>query len=405
MSVFLGLDIGSTRSKAILWDECQGIVARASAPTPVLKGEIDRRDHDAVWGVLTALVTELPASLRGEVRGVAVASVGEEIVLLRPDGTSAGPTPCWYTLAQRRVPGGPDTKILSWQLFADMNASEPSRLRSAASFTDLGSWVSVRIAGLEASGAFLDRSHASRTGLLSASGEWNADALAACGADRVEALPSLVESGALVGRISPGIAEAWGLPDDVRVHAGGHDHFCGAFAAGVGQAGDVFVSVGTSESIAQLVGRSRLADIREPGEHGFYVHGGLGYLHRSQPSGRAVAALLDAHGAPHIDDLYAEITGVDGEERSPAAVALDTELHRQARSSARLIGTLTSTSGVPARRIVIGGVPAESAHWRAVRIEGLESEGLEEDVEFVREPELAGKGAAMLAATNVEETQ
>ncbi|MFD5225943.1 FGGY family carbohydrate kinase [Microbacterium sp. NPDC058342] len=398
MSVLLGLDIGSTRSKAILWNEREGIIARASAPTPVLRGEPDRRDHDAVWSVLTAVVRQLPAPLRDEVRGVAVASVGEEIVLLRPDGTSIGPTPCWYTLAPRQVPEGPDTAILSWQLFADMRAAEPSLLRSAASFTDLGSWVTMRIAGLSASGSFLDRSHASRTGVLSVDGEWDAGALAACGADLVAALPRLVESGDPIGAVAPAIAAAWGIPVDVRVHAGGHDHFCGAFAAGVGQAGDVFVSVGTSESIAQLVDRHRLADIREPGEHGFFVHGGLGYLHRSQPSGRAIAALLEAHGSPRIEDLYAEIADPDAVPLSAAASAFDTELRRQAHDSARLIDTLTSTSGMPARRIVIGGVPADSPHWRAVRSEALGGEA-----EFVREPELAGMGAAMLAATKRED--
>jgi xylulokinase len=394
MSVLLGLDIGSTRSKAILWDERDGIVARASAPTPVWRGEPDLRDHDAVWRVLAALVAELPASLRDEVRGVAVASVGEEIVLLRPDGASIGPTPCWYTLAPRRIPGGSDSAILSWQLFADMCASDPSLLGSAASFTDLGSWVTMRIAGLPASDSFLDLSHASRTGLLSREGEWDAAALADCGADRVAALPRLRESGSSVGTIASAVATTWGLPDDVRVHAGGHDHFCGAFAAGVDRAGDVFVSVGTSESIVQLVERDRLAGIAEPGEHGFYVHGGLGYLHRSQPSGRDIAALLDAHGSPHIDDLYAEIVRADVANLSPAAAALDVELRRQARSSAQLIGDLTRVSGVAARRVVIGGVPADSSHWRAVRGEALAGRA-----EFVREPELAGKGAAMLAAT------
>lgn len=403
MSVLLGLDIGSTRSKAILWDGRAGILARASTPTPALPGDPDLRDHDAVWGVLSVLVSKLPASLRGEVRGIAVASVGEEIVLLRPDGSSAGPTPCWYTLAQRQVPGGPDTAILSWQFFADIRGDDPATLRSVASFTDLGSWVSMRIAGLPASEAFLDRSHGSRTGVLTAYGEWDADALAACGADLVAALPRLVESGDRIGVVADAVAAAWGIPSDASVHAGGHDHFCGALAAGVGHHGDVFVSVGTSESIAQLVDRDLLTEISDPGEHGFFVQGGLGYLHRSQPSGRAIAALLDAHCAPPIDDLYAEISDSAAGSLSEAASAFDAELHRQAQRSAQLIASLTSVSGVPARRIVIGGVPAESAHWRAVRTAALRSGAFGRDPEFVREPELAGWGAALLAATNTED--
>ncbi|WP_025105497.1 FGGY family carbohydrate kinase [Microbacterium paraoxydans] len=398
MTLHLGIDIGSTRTKVIAWDDRDGIVARASAPTPVISGDVDRRDHDQVWRVVSDLMSQVPAALRDRAVGVAVASVGEEIVLLDADGSSLGPTPCWYTLSERRLPESPDTAILSWQLFADLRASDRSLLAAAASFTDLAGWICLRIAGGSASDSVMDRSHASRTGLLDTTGEWDAAALAASGASLVDAPPRLVESGSRIGTVNADVAAAWGLPADLRVHAGGHDHFCGALAAGVGDAGDVFVSVGTSESIVQLVDRPHLAGIPEPGEHGYFVRGGLGYLHRSQPSGKAVAALLGAHGSPDIDALYAEIEDRDPAALSPAAAALDAEIRRQAKDSARLIHALTVTSGVPARRIVIGGVPAGSPHWRAVRQEALDVEP-----EFVLEAELAGIGAAMLATAKKED--
>lgn len=398
MTLQLGIDIGSTRTKVVIWDDRDGIVARASAATPVIRGDIDRRDHEHVWRVVSDLMSQVPAALRARVVAVAVASVGEEIVLLDADGSSLAPTPCWYTLSERRQPGSPGTAILSWQLFADLRASDPSLLAAAACFTDLASWICLRIAGAAASDAVMDRSHASRTGLLDPRGEWDAAELAASGADQVDAPPRLVESGARVGTVAADVAAAWGVPRDMRVHAGGHDHFCGALAAGVGHAGDVFVSVGTSESIVQLVDRAHLAGIRQPGEHGSFVRGGLGYLHRSQPSGKAVAALLAAHGSPDIDTLYAEIEERDPVMLSPAAAALDAEIRRQAQESARLIRALTATSGEPARRIVIGGVPAGSPHWRAVRREALDIAP-----EFVLEAELAGIGAAMLATAAKED--
>ncbi|WP_101844502.1 FGGY family carbohydrate kinase [Zhihengliuella sp. ISTPL4] len=397
MSVHLGVDIGSTRTKLILWDETDSIVGRASAPTPVVRGAVDRRDHEAVWGVLTGLAAELPPSLRREVVAVAVASVGEEIVLLSEEGRSLRPTPCWYTLSPLHTDGDSVRRILSWQLFADLRAAASETLSDAASFTDLGSGITMRLAGLPAAEAVMDRSHASRTGLLTPDGDWDADQLRASGAALVTAPPRLVESGAQVGVIAPDVAEAWGLPHGVRIHAGGHDHFCGALAAGVRRAGDVFVSVGTSESIVQLIDRARLRTIEDPGEHGFYVVGGLGYLHRSQPSGREIAGLLETHRGPDIADLYAEIAGSGGASISPAATALDAALRRQAQSSAELVAVLTRTSGVPARRIVIGGVPVTSPHWRELRRRALDGE-----VEFIYEPELAGTGAAMLAATTTE---
>jgi sugar (pentulose or hexulose) kinase len=399
MKLFLGIDIGTTRTKLVVWDSLSArVVTTVSAPTPSIRADVDHRDHDAVWSTVEELMGDLSPQIRATIRGIAVASVGEEIVLLDAHGRSLAPTPCWYTLAERRQSPTCDRTIMSWQLFSDYRDTDPELLRRAAGFTDIASAVAMRMAGLDASAAFMDLSHASRTGLLGPDGSWSSTALEQSGAALTAGPPTLVESGTRIADIARPVADAWGLPQRVSVHAGGHDHFCGALAAGADEVGDVFVSVGTSESIAQLIPRPLRDDLSASGEHGFYVTDDLAYLHRSQPSGRSIAALLEAHGSADLDDLYEELSSDAPQAITPAARSLEQELQRQAVDSAATIDALVTATAVPARRIIIGGVPTATPYWRGIRAAELDDRAI-----FVESPELAGTGAAMLAARNAED--
>lgn len=58
--------------------------------------------------------------------------------------------------------------------------------------------------------------------------------------------PPLVESHQLVGTITPDFAKKTGLPESVKVFAGGADNACGAIGAGVLSEGKTLASIGTS---------------------------------------------------------------------------------------------------------------------------------------------------------------
>src|SRR5450756_3066824 len=95
-------------------------------------------------------------------------------------------------------------------------------------------------------------------------------------------LPKLVPSGRVVAMtIATGA-----LPADVPIVSGGHDHFCGAFGAGVRTSGSAYISAGTSE--AQLVLTATLPMSQMPGiDVGLYVADDLYYLsliHISEPT-------------------------------------------------------------------------------------------------------------------------
>lgn len=392
MRLYLGVDVGTTRTKLVIWDaDRDSVIARASAATPTVQGPIERRDHETVWKTLQGLAATLPREAMRAVRGVSVASIGEEVVLLDQDGHSLMPTPCWH--ASLSAAPEDETQYSSHH-FAYLSQEDTAALARAANFTDVGSYIAMRLAHLDASEAFMDRSHASRTGLLTSDGHWDQDAVKESGAASVGALPRLVESADPVGRVSDEAAELWGLRAEIPVHAGGHDHFCGALAAGAATPGDIFVSVGTSESVMQVIERDRASTaLGARIETGYFVTPELAYVHASRPSGRRIAELLTDNGLSDIDSLYQELGQRPDKARSLAAIELDAELHQQARESAALITRLSDATQVTATSVIIGGRPAAYPVWRRIR-----EQALSVPVKFSPEPELSGKGAAMLAA-------
>ncbi|HYI81280.1 MAG TPA: xylulokinase [Thermoleophilaceae bacterium] len=162
-------------------------------------------------------------------------------------------------------------------------------------------FVRARLTGAAAA----EHSDASGTGLYSpASGDWSDELVSAYGVDR-RLLPPLVESVEAAGEVTPAAARACGLPAGVPVAAGAADNAAAALGAGVVDAGDLLISVGTSGTL--------LAPLDAPAPD----PSGACHLFRHAPRGRwyALAVALDVGGAlawwqrvtdVPIDELAAE---------------------------------------------------------------------------------------------------
>src|SRR5207245_11573425 len=64
--------------------------------------------------------------------------------------------------------------------------------------------------------------------------------------------PPAFPSGTAIGSVSKEVAERTGLPLQAIVTTGGHDHLCGALAAGVTHPGQLLESMGTASVILSL---------------------------------------------------------------------------------------------------------------------------------------------------------
>jgi xylulokinase len=227
-----------------------------------------------------------------------------------------------------------------------------------------------------------------------------------------------VPSGTVVGRLGTDQAAELGVAPGVPLVSGGHDHFCGALAAGARSPGDLFVSAGTSEAhllVTDSLDPAATAD----SEVGCFVTDGLYYLHAALPSGGLYLTwtrLLGLDPAAPLDDLIGGepvgSRGVRGRISAARRLSLDgmpldvtpatllrALMETTAVASRDLTRELSRTAGRAVTQRLLAGRPAESAAWREIR--AAVGEGA---AAFVDAQEATALGAAHLAVRAVTGT-
>jgi xylulokinase len=430
-ATFLGIDVGTTRTKALLLAADGGdVLATAAAATPQDEADgVAVHSPGSVRAVAVDVARRALASAGPDARaalgGIAVTSVGEEAVLLDAAARPVGDVPTWFSgvghgpaqeLAaelDRRAPitglRHPEYTVHTLAWWA---RTRPAQARAAVTLTDLGSWL---LSSLGPGDLVMDHSHASRTGLFDApTRSWRTAGLGVVGMGGVS-LPRLVPSGTVIGELGPGPAAELGVAPGVPLVTGGHDHFCGALAAGARSPGDLFVSAGTSEAHV-LVTDSLDPTATADSEVGCFVTDGLFYLHAAVPSGGLYLTwtrLLGLDPAAPLDDLLGGepigSCGIRGRisadrrltldgvplEVTPATV-LRALMETTAVASRDLTRDLSRTAGRAVTQRLLAGRPAESATWREIR--SAVGEGT---ASFVDADEATALGAAHLAVRAV----
>ena len=122
---------------------------------------------------------------------------------------------------------------------------EPDAWARSVRWLMLADFIAYRLCGETAT----DLSLASRTLMLDLHRKcWHEKTLTQAEIDQWLLAP-LVPAGTPLGTITSGAAALTGLPLTAVVAAGGHDHVCGALAAGVTRPGQMLNSLGTAEAV------------------------------------------------------------------------------------------------------------------------------------------------------------
>lgn len=430
--IFVGVDIGTTRTKALLYDSETGTRRVVARPTPVIVSCAgDLRAADEVLAVVVEAVAEALAGLspaeRQRVAGIGITSLSEEMVLLGHDGETLGAMPAWYTPAgsTAAIGEGLDPSFswakLRWafeqisggsELFPGIGVGEVETV------TTLNGFVAGRLAGTGRSA--VDHSHASRTGFFDVrEARWRPELFARTGWP-VTALPELVPTAAEVGALDPDLTRRWRLPAAVPVVLAGHDHFCGAYGIGVRGDGELYISAGTSEAHCLIVDRLPTGDLPAEVGVGRFVDGERFYLHRQLPSGhvyrhwRRLLGLeqqtqeeeteavgdrpIGAGGAvlvPGFDtDTRSWLLGVDTD--ADAATVQRALFEGLAGAALHVDRGLTALAHREVVAVIAAGVPCRSPVWREVRAHLSIA-----PLAISEEAEAPALGAALLAQRSV----
>lgn len=269
MTILLGIDFGSTNLKGVAYDTAGRVAARASARTPVTLEQAGQALYPPaeVWraaaGVIRAIVSQLAQP--AEIAGVAFTSLGESVVPLDRAGGELFPALAWFDERTRPVAQpwldealAANAYRITGQVmdytFSAFKAlwfcrQHPALAQKVRNWLPMADYLAFELTGT----ARISESLASRTMLLDLRRRaWSEELIAALGLDR-DPWPEPVPGGDPLGTVTAAAAALTGLREGTPVFAGGHDHPCGALAAGVFAPGVVLDSMGTTEALATTV--------------------------------------------------------------------------------------------------------------------------------------------------------
>ena len=261
--LLLGIDIGTTNCKAILFDLQGRLIAGGSAPTPTYHPRPEWFEHDPeqLWQTVVTTIRQALIGIDPKcVRGLTVASMGESGTMVDAHGRALCPMIVWHDARtvpemrrwcthfdQRRadaitaMPVRPIFTLFKLQWIRD---NWPDAYRRPVRWLFTADYIAFRLCGEQAT----DYSLASRSLMLDLRARcWSDEILEAAGL-RSDLLPTLRPAGVALGGVTQPAAVETGLHAGTMVGVGGHDHIVGALAAGVVRAGQCLDSLGTAEA-------------------------------------------------------------------------------------------------------------------------------------------------------------
>lgn len=382
-----GLDAGTTSIKASVYDRYGAAVATASVPTPTVYPRPGWGQHDpeALWqaavSVLCAVTGQVVAAgYRVEqIAGIATASMGEAGVPLDAAGRPTHDMIAWFDRRTQPQVDWLERTFGKDRLFAITGLSlqpifglckllwlkehQPEALTRATTWLNVADYFAFRLCGVPAT----DLSLASRMLALDLRHRiWALDLVNETGLP-ARLLPPVVPSGTRLGAVLPQAARDTGLSTVTLVAAGGHDHDCGALAAGVINPGDVLDSMGTAEAIFvpleqpiddPRLGRQGYSQGVHVVEGRYYVHGGI------YTSGACVAWWRDVVSREHdLAALIAEAAAVPPGSLGACFVPhlrLANPPHDDPQARGTFVGLTTDTGRGALFRAVLEGLALES---------------------------------------------
>lgn len=260
----MGIDVGTSRSKAAIFDLSGNMVASVSKEYPMIyssKGAMEL-DPNVVWDAVVSCIRRCALKCDIKlVKAIAVSSQGEAIIPVDKSGKVL--LNAFVTFDSRNekeyewlsgqierkevmdITGMPLHPMFSATKILWIRNNHPDVYKNAWKLMCFGDFVSYKLGA----DSCIDYSLASRTMLFDfRKKEWSDKILSICDIDR-DKLPRPVPSGTEIGRISKEFVDEFGFSPDTVIVSGGHDQLCCTLGAGVLNDGVAMSSFGTTESI------------------------------------------------------------------------------------------------------------------------------------------------------------
>jgi xylulokinase len=267
--ILIGLDVGTTATKAVAFDLAGVALAEASSGYGLLtpgQGWVEQ-DPEALWRAVVEVLRTVARQLGPDDRVLALAqsSQGGTTIPVDAAGAPLGNAISWMDTrageqaeavrAQvgaefiRTTTGWPLQGGLPLQHIGWFRDNRPQLYASARHYLFVNDFIDRRLTGK----LCMNPTDAGITQLFSiAAGDWDERLLALVGVRRDQLSP-MHPAGRLAGTLNAEAAALTGLPVGLPVANGAHDQYCAAVGTGVMQPGKVMLSCGTAWVVLAVV--------------------------------------------------------------------------------------------------------------------------------------------------------
>lgn len=269
MNCLLGIDVGTTGTKTVLFQADGRVCAHAYRPYPTSAPNPGWREQNPEhwWQAIVETVREVcqNAAVSYPVSAISLSTQGGTLIPVDHNLCPVRPAIVWSDErcaeeheAYLREVGSAESMYekTGWHLGRSMNAlqirwlrtHEPAHFRTTAMFLSVPDYVSMKMTGVAA----IDLSNAGINQLADIrTGRYDPELLHFCGITEQQ-LPRLVSSGTPIGHLTPQAAEALGLSTETILTAGAHDQYAAALGAGLSRDGDILIGSGTCWVVTAL---------------------------------------------------------------------------------------------------------------------------------------------------------
>lgn len=266
---YLGLDVGTTGSKATVINAAGSVTAYAYKEYAAILSSDGRAEIDpnAVWAGVKAVLSAAAGESTERIEAIAIASFGESFVMLDESdhvlsnsmlfSDVRGAEEISDILAKISeeklfdITGMPINSMYTLNKLLWHKKHEPRLLSSAKKMFFFEDYIYYKLSGERK----VDYSLASRTLFFDYKNKKWSDEILGLFDLKANAFSEPVATGQVVGKVSAKIAAELNLSPGTLLVAGAHDQVCAALGAGVLKSGDSVDGMGTSECITAMLGR------------------------------------------------------------------------------------------------------------------------------------------------------
>lgn len=277
MSYLLGIDVGSTNLKAVLYDSQGNEVASASELTQKVSPDADHPDWavwqpEQIWAGIAGSIKQVVSKIKDpkEIKGVAVTGMGMDGVPIDINGDWLYPFISWHcprTKPQmerwQKTVGAEKQFLISgspiWPFHTSfrlmwMKENQPEILAKTHKWVLIEDFISFMLSGEYAT----DYSMASSTSLFDQKKQqWSDELIGLAGIDK-GLLCDAKPAGTVIGTVHDAASAKTGLAKGTPVVLGGHDYSCGCLPTGAFVPNVILDVIGTWEMIVTTIDKPLL---------------------------------------------------------------------------------------------------------------------------------------------------